>query len=243
MAKVLATREQRIKKRKRLRRKTIGVVFILFALVGAGYIISLIIGSVNIALDDTDEKRDYEILFSALVSMDPTDFSSILNADPKKLKEAAILTTMEMENLYKYESDEYGYTYIPTTDIDRYTIKLFGPNVQLENATFGQQGIFAPGGDGIDYTGYVYIPEKEAYLVPPTSRAGSYFPRVDSITRRGNTKILTVAYMQLPESQTQTSALMGTVEPVIVKYREYVLLKDGSDFYLYSIRVPESQQS
>ncbi|MCL1829817.1 MAG: hypothetical protein FWG21_00125 [Oscillospiraceae bacterium] len=243
MARALATREQRIKRRKRLRRKTIGVVFLLFAVIGAGFIISLIIGRVNVALDDTDEKRDYEILFSALVSMDPADFSSILNADPKKLKEAAILTTIEMENLFKYESDEFGYTYIPTTDIDRYTIKLFGPNIQLENATFGQQGLIAPGGDGIDYTGYLYIPEREAYLVPPTSSAGGYFPRVDAITRRGNTKILTIAYMQLPDSQTQTSSIMGTVEPVIVKYREYVLLKDGKDFYLYSIRIPESQQA
>jgi len=219
------------------------VFFLLFALVGFGFIVSLIIGRVNIALDDTAEKRDYEILFSTLVSMDPADFTSILSADPKKLKEAAILTTMEMENLFKYESDEFGYTYIPTTDIDRYTIKLFGPNLQLENATFGQQGLVAPGGDGIDYTGYVYHPEREAYLVPPTSRAGGYFPRVESITRRGNTKVLSVAYLQMPESQSMTSSMLGTVEPIVVKYREYVLLKDGNEFYLYSIRIPESQQT
>ena len=238
MAKTLVTREQRAKKRKRIRRKTIGLVFLLFALIGVGFIISVIIGSVNVALDDSDEKLEYEKLYSVFVSMDPADFSSIQNADPKKLKEAAILTTMEMENVYKYESDEFGYTYIPTTDIDRYTIKLFGPGIQLENATFGQQGLIAPGGDGKDYTGFIYIPEREAYLVPPTSRAGGYYPKVESITRRGNTKTLLIAYMQNPETP---SSMNNSAEPIVVKYREYVLLKDGSEFYLYSIKIPESQ--
>lgn len=237
MAKARLTKEQRIRRRKRFRRKTIGLFILMLALTGVISIVVLVINRVNIALDDSGERREYERLFSALVSLDPADFSSIEKADPRKLKEAAILTALEMENLSKYEQNEWGYTYLPTTDIDRYAARLFGSRVFLENATFGQQGLIGPGGDGLDHTGYIYIPEKEAYLVPPSSRAGSYFPRVESITRRGNTKILLIAYMQTD------SSMAVFIDPDLpnanlIKYREFVLIKDGSDFYLYSIRVP-----
>ena len=242
MAKVRMTREQLAKRRKRIRRKTIGLFFLVFAIIGVGFLINLVIKSINVALDDTEEKKGYELLFSSFVALDPADFSSIEKADPEKLKEAAILTTLDMENISKYESNEWGYTYLPTTDIDRYSTKLFGPNIQLENATFGQQGLFLPGGDGVDYTGYIYIPEREAYLVPPTSRAGGYFPRVESITRRGNTKILLVAYMQQPETLNPASSQANAVEPVVIKYREFVLLKEGNEYYLYSIRAPQSEE-
>ena len=239
MAQARLTKEQRIKRRKRFRRKLTGLIFLLFAVLGVVSIISTVVNRVNIMLDDTGERREYEILFSALVSLDPAEFTSIEKADPRKLKEAAILTTVELENPAKYERNEWGYTYLPTTDIDRYATKLFGPKINLENATFGQQGIIVAGGDGIDHTGYVYIPEREAYLVPPSSRAGSYFPRVESITRSRNTKTLLIAYLQTD------SSLTAYIDPEAanvsaIKYREYVLLKDGSEYYLYSIRVPQN---
>lgn len=241
MARLRLTKEQRIRRRKRFRRKTIGVVFLALAVIGVVSIVSAIVNRVNIALDDSGERKEYERLFSALVALDPADFSSIEKADPKKLKEAAILTTLEIENLSKYEQDEWGYTYLPTTDIDRYSARLFGPKVFLENATFGQQGLIGPGGDGIDHTGYIYFPDKEAYLVPPSSNAGSYFPRVESITRKGNSKILLVAYMQADSSNAVFSD-PDQLNSTIVKYREYVLIKDGADFYLYSIRVPLTEE-
>jgi len=239
MAQVRLTREQRNKRRKRFRRKMIGLVFLFLAVLGVASIVTTVVNRVNIALDDTGERREYEILFSALVSLDPAEFTSIEKADPKKLKEAAILTAVELEDPMRFEHNDWGYTYLPTIDIDRYATKLFGPKINLENATFGQQGIIVAGGDGIDHTGYVYLPEREAYLVPPSSRAGSYFPRVESITRSRNTKTLLVAYMQADSSMT---AFVDPESPNIsvVKYREYVLLKDGSEYYLYSIRVPQS---
>ena len=241
MAQARLTKEQRLKRRKRFRRKLTGFGFLLLALLGVVSIVTMVVDRVNLALDDTSERREYEALFSAMVSLDPAEFTSIEKADPKMLKESAILAAIELESPSKFERNEWGYVYIPTTDIDRYATKLFGPKINLENATFGQQGIILAGGDGKDHTGYVYLEDRQAYLVPPSSRAGSYFPRVESITRRRNTKTLRVAYLQMDAS---AAAYIdpGSQNVNVVKYREYVLLKDGGEYYLYAIRIPENSE-
>ncbi len=236
MAKARLTKEQRLKRRKRFRRKLTGFIFLVFALIGVAAIVVLVVNRVNVALDDTSEKQEYEKLFTALVAIDPTDFSSIEKADPEMLKLASIMTTLDLETPEKYEHDENGYIILPTADIDRYTTLLFGPKIHLENKTFGQTGILSPI-DGIDHTGYLYMPEKEAYLIPPTSNAGSYIPKVESITRSGNTKILTIAYMQLPSTP---ASIIDPNTLEVAKYREFVLLKEGKEFYLYSIRIPQT---
>lgn len=236
MAKARLTKEQRIKKAKRFRRKLTGLIFLLLAMIGVAAIVVVIVNRVNVALDDTDEKLEYEQLFSALVSLDPAEFNSIENADMDKLKEAAIFTTLEFENTEKYEMDEFGRIILPVVDIERYATRLFGSRVSLVHGTFGQDGTKDPN-TGVDNTGYIYLPEQEAYAIPPASTAGSYIPVVESIQRSGNTKTLLIAYAQVDTSGT------GMYNPdtmSIAKYREYVLIKEGSDFHLYSIRVPEA---
>jgi len=55
-------------------------------------------------------------------------------------------------------------------------------------------------------------------------------PEVQKISTKGNTKILLVAYKH-------ESADLGTG---VIKYKEYVMIKGSSGYYLYSIREPES---
>ena len=209
------------------------------ALIGVAAIVTFIIGRVNVFLDDTDEKKDYERLYATLVSLDPVAFTSIENADQNTLRLVSVMTALQMQNTDLYETDRMWRLLLPAIDVERYAGRLFGPNFRLAHETFGGSG--RTNDDGIDYSAYIYVPEKQAYSVPPTSLAGSFIPQVIKIERSGNTKVLTVAYML--GSSSVSDVLTDPDALRISKYMEYVLIKEGSDFYLYSIRESSYQPS
>ncbi len=228
MAKIRLTREQRARQRKRRVRKMVGAVFLILAILGVYFLVSTGIEKVKIALDDTDEREYYANIYSSLVSLDPVEFDSIEKANQDMLLEAAIWTTLSNEDNTKYERNEYEAILLPSIEVDRYINKMYGSSFNYTHHSFEDYGLQ-----------FTYDEETSRYTIPITSTAGSYYPEVINIVKTGNTKVLTVAYMQLDSTGLTTSYSKGEETATVSKYMEYVLIKEGKEYFLYAIRTPQ----
>ncbi len=218
------TNEQRAKRRKRIKRKAIGYTLSVFVVLGVIFLGTLVVDGFNYMLDDTDERLEYQELISSLVSLDPAPFTSIDRANQEILLQAAIWSALLEAGIETLPVDEAtGLSQLPTINVDRQLAKLYGPTFFIEHKSFTDLGVT-----------FEYNQQAGVYLIPITSLAGSYTARVDKITRASNSRILTVAYIEAGSTGYGQGA--GTN---IAKYMEYVMVQDGGNYYLYSIRTPE----
>ncbi len=186
------------------------------------------IGKVKTVSNDDDQKLEFARLIAPLVSLDPVPFESVEKAKPEMLETASIWAVIYNEDTSKYVRNENEQLLIPTVDVDRYFKRMFGSAALPEHATFT---------DG-DLT-YEYDEESDSYIIPITSLSGSYYPRIADINSSGGTRILTVEYIIYSDP-------VGIVVPgeetvtQVYKTMEYVLLKEGSDYHIYSVRYANS---
>lgn len=223
MAKTTSTTpKDRVYKRKRRRRQATAVVFLLLALVGTVTIVTVLVRFVNNTFfDNTKEKERFETLIAPMVALDPVPFSSLDNADQNVLLEAAIFGALAENDLSKYEQTDYG-LYLPRVDVTRAAANLYGSSYTLTHKTFRVAGIE-----------YKYDAATERYFIPSNSQIGSYYPVIVDIDTSGNTKTLLVAYTQVSVSDNMVA---GPSSTRVVKYMEYLLVKEGGNYHLYSVR-------
>ena len=117
---------------------------------------------------------------------------------------------------------------IPAVDVERYCKKLFG-EVQLpEHATFTVG----------DLT-FEFDEETQSYVIPITSISFQYYPRVADIDSSGSTRTLTVEYLSYTDQSGIVVGVPGTDDGIqVVKKMKYILLKEGSEYCIYSVRYP-----
>jgi len=122
---------------RRLKRQTLGFVFALLAVIGAGTIL-LTAGKFvhKTFFDDSEEKQNYKEMVAPLVSMDPAPFDSLQDADTDMLLEAGIWAVLQYEDMAKYERDEYDAIILPTVDVERYLSRMYGPSYSIEHHSF-----------------------------------------------------------------------------------------------------------
>lgn len=221
MAKTRLTSEQRAKRRRRRRRKITGFVFLCFALLGVAFLVSIVINQVNKLVDDSSETEMFERKIAAVVALDPAPFNALEKADTSMLLEAAIWTTWNNEDNSLYSTNDEGFTLIPLVDIEKWFHEMYGPSYTFVAETFEATGVT-----------FVYDEATSSYVMPTTSLAGNYVPRIESITRSNNTKVLLVSYIE------QTGDTLGQSE-YVAKQMEYVMLRDSGGYYLYAVREPE----
>lgn len=226
MAKVKYTKAQRARKRRRRLRQLIGAGFLLLAIIGLFSIVMFVIGKVRTVKDDGEQKLEYAKLIAPLVALDPVPFESVDKAKPEILEEASIWAVIYNEDITKYQHNENDQMMIPAVDVDRQFKKLFGSAALPEHATFT---------DG-DLT-FEYDEASDAYLLPITGLSGSYYPRVASIDSSGSTKKLTVEYVTY-DDQTGISIILPGDDSgyKVVKKMEYILLKEGGEYHVYSVK-------
>ncbi|MEG1181748.1 MAG: hypothetical protein RSD39_06940, partial [Oscillospiraceae bacterium] len=157
----------------------------------------------------------------------PAPFDSIEKADHDMLLQAAIWATITGEDTTKYERNEEGKMILPTVDIDRYATKMYGSNYTITHKSFTD----------LDFK-FEYVADKQAYLIPITGQVGSFMPVVESIEKNGNTKTLTVAYMYYSNA-TSVVPEGSQAEQAVAKRMEYVMLKEGREYYLYAVVDPK----
>lgn len=222
MAKTKLTNEQRVKRRKRRRRKLTGFIFLCFALLGAAFLVKLAIDQVDRLVDDSGEAARYEQLIASVVALDPAPFNALEKADENMLLEAAIWTTWNNEDNAVYAKNADGFTLIPLVDVEKWVRAMYGPGYTFIYDTFTASGVE-----------FVFDQETQSYIMPTTSLAGNYTPRIESITRSNTTKILLVSYVE------NTGDTLGGTGDVVIKQMEYVMRRDSGEYYLYAIREPE----
>lgn len=222
MAKKRLTKEEIVKRNKRIRRKLRGLIFVFFALVGVCTVAYLGVRGIAALLDDTKEREAYAAEYTTLVALDPMPFDLNTSAPEEVLMEAAIWAVINNENLDKYPRTAAGALLLPAVDVGIYASRMFGSAYTIEHKTF----------TGIDLE-YVYDITTNMYTMPLTGFSSSFFPEVSAITTSGSTRVLTVAYYL-------TSSLTGfgeSDEPY--KYMEYVLLKEDGEYRLVAVRDPQ----
>ena len=230
MAKQKLTREQKIRRRRRLRRQMVGGVFFTLAVLGVVFIGTLIYGRVAALLDDTGDKEYYSNLYSSVVALDPVAFGSIEKADSNLLLEAAIWAAFSNEDTSKYQRNEYDQLLIPAIDVDLWASRMYGPSFKLTHRSFTDVT------DGS--ISFEYDSEQQVYIMPITSQAGGYQGIVESITTSGNTKTLRMAYVQQDSEYAAYGS--GAEELEVYKYMDYILVRDSGEYYLYAISTVEN---
>ncbi|NLC79115.1 MAG: hypothetical protein GX683_05265 [Ruminococcaceae bacterium] len=226
---VTTLKRERAKKRKRRRRQAVGLLTFVLSLLGTATIIFFDVQGIGSLLKEDEDLSVYENLISPLVALDPAPFASIDNGDETTLLEAAIWAALNYEDTTKYTRNEYDAIILPSVDVDKYITKMYGTDYKITHKTFHDLDLE-----------YSFDNTTSCYTIPATSQSGSYIPRVEGVNNSGNTKVLTVAYLQYSGSSADLITT-GTDTLEVSKYMEYVMLKNSNGYYLYAIRYPESQ--
>ncbi len=226
---VTSLKRERANKRKRRRRQALGLLTFVLSVLGAATIIFFAVQGVSSLLKEEENVSEYEALISPLVALDPAPFASIDNGDETTLLEAAIWAALTYEDNTKYSRNEYDAIILPSVDVDKYITKMYGTEYKVTHKTFHDLDLE-----------YSFDTTTNSYTIPATSQSGSYIPRVENVTNSGNTKVLTVAYLQYNGSSADLITT-GTDTLEVSKYMEYIMLKNSNGYYLYAIRYPENQ--
>ena len=208
--------------KKHKRRIGVGFVMCVLMLIGIGTIVS---GGVKIAakiFDNTAEKEAYNAMLATLVISDPLPFESPDQADGDWLLSSSVWAAVMNEDMEQYEKNDFGETYLPAVEVDKYYAKVFGTQYALTHRTFADQEIE-----------FQYDEAKQAYIIPVTSFPSGFTPAVEKIKKGSGEKIVTVGYISPSTSWTDTES--GSVS----KYVDYIFQKQGQNYYLVAVRESE----
>ena len=203
----------------RRRRVIIGAIMCALMLVG---VISIVASGVKLTaklLDNTAEKEKYNALLTTLVVADPLPFETPDQADQTILLSSSVWAAVMNEDMEQYEKDDFGQTYLPAVEVDRYFTRIFGTQYTLTHQSFAEQEIE-----------FTYDEEKQAYIVPITSFPTGFTPKVEKIKTGGGEKIVTVGYIS-PATNWNDDA-----NGAVSKYVDYIFQKQGSEYYLVAVR-------
>lgn len=194
----------------------LGAVILVFAIIG---VISSAVFLTNTAIniiENQDEKNMFADYITPLVIQDPPPFDSVDNLEPKTVLAAAVWNLLANEDISKYDTDEFGFLSVPSTDIEAYAAKLFGPGLVLQHQTFGDA----------TYS-IAYDETNKIYNVPSTSLFPTYTARVTNIAVQDNKYTLTVDYLSTGNIVKNSS----NKESPARKTMYYLLEKDEDENY------------
>lgn len=211
----------------------VGIVVIIFAVIGLAAVIAGIIFGVGKLTDQSAKKSEYESFITPVIMFDPDPFDDVTKGNQEQLINAAIWALLKSDlDTSVYATDD-GNLSIPQTDVEKYFSKLFGPEAKPEHRSV----------TGLGYE-FSYDSAKQAYIVPITGVEPIYTPRVFEISKKGNTVELLVGY--LGSSQWAQAENGDMVEPEPDKYVTVVLRESADGYYVSAIRstnAPETESA
>ena len=204
----------------------LGFAMMILALIGLIWVIFFCVDLTSKLLDNTREKTKFERILYPVVMFDPGAFDSPSQLDAVTQLQIAMWTTLlDPENDGKYSYNDSNLLVVPASDLDVAAKKLFGDTIQLEHQTMTP-----------DYTlTYVYDAESASYMIPVMGQMPAYTPKVEKITKKGDTYLLTVGYV--PPTTLWNIDLDGKrTEPTPDKYMQYEMKKVKGGYQLVAIR-------
>ncbi len=202
----------------------IGGLFILLAVIGLITVIVFGVRATENLIDNSKQKQEFEKIILPVLMFDPVPFE-----DPNEMGDLALLRSSIwaaiLDNSDKYMIGDGNLVSVPQSDVDVACAKLFGSSVTLKHQAFE------------DYISmYSYDQETKTYYVPVDVTA-LYTPKVEEITRNGDSFELLVGYIT-PTNQWIQSLSGEVTEPTPSKYMIYVLQKVDDNYQLTGIKDP-----
>lgn len=211
----------------------VGIVVIIFAVIGLAAVIAGIIFGVGKLTNQSAKKSEYESFITPVIMFDPDPFDDVTKGNQEQLINAAIWALLKSDlDTSVYATDD-GNLSIPQADVEKYFSKLFGPEAKPEHRSV----------TGLGYE-FSYDSAKQVYIVPITGVEPIYTPRVFEISKKGNTVELLVGY--LGSSQWAQAENGDMVEPEPDKYVTVVLRESADGYYVSAIRstnAPETESA
>lgn len=201
----------------------LGLISYVLMIIGVLAVISFVIGTVQDILNRDDGREIYEEFISPVVMMDPIPFEDVNDADKAFVLEASVWSALSGSNRANYRYDDMGLLLLPASDVDVASVKLFGPDVDIEHASF----------EDMDGT-YLYDPDIGAYRIPVISKL-AYSPAITEINEEGDNLLLTVGYVA-PGNMWTTVVLDEDGDPEPEKFMIYEMQKNGENYFVKAVR-------
>lgn len=203
-----------------------GVIILLLALTGVGYLATTVGTQVYRMVTDDSRERSYDEFLRPLVMQDPEPFTSQEDADGQMVLTASLWKALEDNSASYTDYDDSGRTLVPLVDVSDACQALFGPEAQLELTNLNTDTFFT------------FDEETNLFHVTPYSTQSSFTPWTESITTEDGDTVLRVGYVAPTDSWREESG-SGEEEPEPVKYMEYILARNGDQEYVKAVREPE----
>ena len=211
----------------------LGVVIIIFALIGVITVISLAVKGASELTDKSEKFTEYEQFLSPVVMNDPDPFDDISQAKMPQLLDATIWSLMKSDidpDKYEYSEGDTAGLIVPQKDVEKEFEKLFGSEIKPVHATV----------EGGTYT-FTYDETKQAYIVPLTGVMPTFIPRVISQEKKGDSVILTVGYISGDGWDQDERG--NYIEPAPNKYMKITLRLHDDGYYISAIQNTEAPET
>ena len=212
----------------------VGIIVIIFALIGLIAVIGATVRFIKAKADDTAAKARYEEMLKPVVMFDPDPFDDLTQANKSQLLYSAIWSLLSDEagmSKYPYSQGETIGILVPQADIEKAFTGLYGNEIDLASLH-----------SSIDMSGYdiTYDAAQKSYILPITGVEAIYTPQVIGIDKQGTSVILNVGYIANKAWADINGGEFTAPEPD--KYMKITLRERNGDIYVSSIQAADNQE-
>ncbi len=203
----------------------IGLIIIVFAIIGVVFAVSAGVDGVKQLADNSEKKLEYEEMLIPVVMYDPDMFDDVSAANIDQLTVCAVWAVIKDESIYpgKYQTDDQGNIMIPAEEVNKKFVQLFGTGVVPTH--IGVKGNFDE---------FVFNEQSQCYLVTSAGTVPIYTPDVEEIDKSSNTVVLKVGYLAA-EAWAQDEA-GNFIQPEPSKYVNITLRENESGYYISAMQ-------
>ena len=210
----------------------LGLLVIIFAVVGVIFAVGAGIDTVKDLTDNSGKKLEYEKLLVPVVMYDPDMFDDISAANIEQLTVSAVWAIIKDEGIYpgKYVTDDQGNVVIPAADVSAKFAELYGTDIAPTH--IGVKG----------YSGeFTFNEQNQSYLVTSAGAVAIYTPVVTDIDKSSNTVVLNVGYIAA-EAWAQ-DAYGNYIQPEPSKFVKVTLRENESGYYISAIQATDAPEN
>lgn len=201
----------------------LGLVILVFAVIGAVSAAKSISGAVSEAKGISADYTSYGKYLTWVVGIDPDPFTDITKANSDDLLNIALCSLLTSGvKTGQYEVTDSGLT-VPATDVEAYFTEMFGNDVTIVHSSVV--------GYGYSFT---YNEQTASYTVPLTGVTPPFSPRIESAKKTGSLVVLKVGYIGTSSIEVEADGTIGAAQPD--KYMEITLKETDNGFNLISIK-------
>lgn len=210
----------------------LGLVIIIFAVIGVIFAVGAGIEGVKKLTDNSEKKIEYESMLIPVVMYDPDMFDDVSAANINQLTVCSVWAVIKDEDIYpgKYDTDDQGNIMIPAQDVEKKFAELFGSSVVPTH--IGVKG---------DFDEFSFNEQSRCYLVTSAGTVPIYTPEVVDIDKSSNTVTLTVGYLA-SEAWAQDSS-GKFVQPEPSKYVKITLREDETGYYISAMQATDAPEN